>query len=112
MGVRICDNSNVADIVYFPYFIIPSLGVEERLLPKLRLAPNPAVSKVMLTLENSNVGLKHLTLFTLAGKEVIVPQENLEGKLEFNVADLASGVYLVKVQLSDDTVITKRLIKQ
>jgi hypothetical protein len=36
----------------------------------------------------------------------------LEGKLEFNVADLASGVYLVKVQLSDDTVITKRLIKQ
>jgi hypothetical protein len=43
---------------------------------------------------------------------VIVPQENLEGKLEFNVADLASGVYLVKVQLSDDTVITKRFIKQ
>jgi len=110
--VRICDNSNVTDAVYFPYFIAPSLGVEERLLPKLSIAPNPAISKVMLTLENSNVSIKHLTLFTLASKEIIVPQETLEGKLELNITDLASGVYLVKVQLSDDTVITKRLIKQ
>jgi hypothetical protein len=110
--VRICDNSVVDDAVYFPYLIVPALGIDSKIEPKLILAPNPAVSSISLSLRNSNLEIQKLSLFSLAGKELIVPIQNIEGNFELNIEELASGVYFIKVQLSDNTTITKRFIKQ
>ncbi len=110
--VRICDNSVVDDAVYFPYLIVPALGIDSKIEHSLILAPNPAISSITLSLRNSNLEIQKLSLLSLAGKELIVPVRNIEGDFELNIEELASGVYFIKVQLSDNTTVTKRFIKQ
>jgi len=75
-------------------------------LEKLILAPNPA-KNVLSILSNSE--LEYVEIFNIAGKKIINLKEGFE---HINVGSLKTGVFIVKITLTDKTVITKKLIKE
>ena len=80
------------------------LGVTQSELDNLSLYPNPASTVLNLkNAENANI-----QIFDLLGK-LILSQENIAMDAQINVANLASGTYLIKIA-KDNAVVTKRFL--
>lgn len=71
---------------------------------KFNLYPNPANDVVSISLDNE---LKSVEVYSLQGQKVLVTTDK-----EFNVSQLNSGVYLVKVEDVNGNVSTQKLIKK
>lgn len=88
----------------------PNLGISEENLNTFKVYPNPSVNKVV-TISNENQFSENnnsVSIYNLTGAKVF------ETKLEestktLNLAELASGVYVLKIN-SGDTVTTKKLV--
>jgi len=81
-----------------------ALGEEEALMAKATVYPNPARDAVKVALQAAEAGDAVVEVFNLNGQRVLAQSVSLEAgaqELNFNVADLANGVYTVKIALSD-----------
>jgi len=81
-----------------------ALGEEEELMAQARVYPNPARDAVKVALQAAEAGEAAVEVYNLNGQRVIAQSVTLEAgaqELNFNVADLANGVYTVKIALSD-----------
>ncbi|MFK7926118.1 MAG: zinc-dependent metalloprotease [Bacteroidia bacterium] len=79
----------------------------------LGVYPNPANSKVTLSLESAETGQAKVLLYNALGK--VVREESFyhqSGSMQYkyNISDLTAGVYLVSVQIGDQK-FTKKLVK-
>lgn len=87
------------------------LGVEQVLITDKSFAvfPNPATNVVNIT--NDNTKIKQVTMTDLNGR--VVKQASFENlsKVELNIAELATGVYMMNIQ-SEAGDVTKKIIKQ
>ena len=69
----------------------------------LILFPNPAKDKIAL-----NITSKEIQIFDLTGKRIKVIKE---GKKEFNISDLNTGLYIIKVETEKGNIIFKKFLK-
>lgn len=87
--------------------IVEPLSIPENEIKSvIKLYPNPVGDQFKIEVTNSN-SIIHVKIFDVSGKQLLTfkPSEN------YNVRDLASGVYFVSVETSDGTE-TKKIIKQ
>ncbi len=85
------------------------LSVDEQLLDKVVMYPNPVESELFIHSKATNITA--LEIYSLSG-QLISNQYTTKNDINtINVLDLKSGVYLVKI-ISDNGTVVKRIIKQ
>jgi len=73
------------------------------------LYPNPARESFFVDFKKVVNGKVQAAVFDVQGRVVLVQQmENVFGKVQFNTANLASGIYFVRIQ-TEDTVFAKKV---
>ena len=75
---------------------------------ELLVYPNPAKSKVSVSLTN-NSRLQKVDIYTILGDKIITQNGLNKSELDINVANLASGIYFIRVK-SVKGIISKKLI--
>ena len=81
-----------------------ALGEEEIQAAQAKLYPNPARDAVKVSLQVSEAGEALVEVINLNGQTVIAQTASVEAgmqSIDLNVADLANGVYTVKIALND-----------
>ena len=81
-----------------------ALGEEEIQAAQAKLYPNPARDAVKVSLQVSEAGDALVEVINLNGQTVIAQTASVEAgmqSIDLNVADLANGVYTVKIALND-----------
>ncbi len=72
--------------------------------------PNPATDKLVVNFSRNNL-LKEIAVYDSAGKKVRVKEvSDIEASIEFDIANLASGVYVVVLQTENEK-LTKKFVK-
>jgi hypothetical protein len=81
-----------------------ALGEDEIQAVQAKLYPNPARDAVKVSLQVSEAGEALVEVINLNGQTVIAQTASVEAgmqSIDLNVADLANGVYTVKIALND-----------
>lgn len=81
-----------------------TVGVEDETLENLTVYPNPASS--VLNIETSQI-IKQVSIFSALGEKLVQTKENT-----ITVAHLPQGIYLVRIEGENGSMITKRFIKK
>ena len=85
-------------------------GLEANRTNEIRLFPNPAQNVITLELNGSQV--RSAEILDLSGRVMHLESvQNPNGSIQFNVAALANGSYVVRCVLQDETFSTKRFVK-
>jgi len=85
---------------------VNSLSFEE----SLTMAPNPATDILTIKTKNNNV-LKNVSIFNVLGKQVATYSFNNSSESQkLNISNLASGLYIVKIQDNANRSMSKKLI--
>lgn len=77
---------------------------------EVSLYPNPAQQQ--LTINSSQLPISNLQVNNLLGETVLEQQGNNSGKAVLNVADLADGVYILKIASGSSTYHTKFMVNK
>tara|TARA_R110002096_G_scaffold56474_4_gene144115 strand:- start:4538 stop:8548 length:4011 start_codon:yes stop_codon:yes gene_type:complete len=85
-----------------------ALSTEELAINDINIYPNPTKNTLNIKLNNSNKA--EASLYDMSGRLVLKEKLNPETSV-INMRNLNSGIYLLKIVL-DNTIITKRIIKQ
>lgn len=86
------------------------LSINEQLATKFNVFPNPAHNVVTIT-NNENIGVEQIQVFDISGKAVQSHIFNNENQVQLNVANLASGSYLLHIKTNAGTAV-KKLVKK
>src|SRR5690606_41440287 len=86
------------------------LNIEEVLVSKFNIFPNPVTDVVTIT-HNENIGIEEVTLYGMNGKIVKLQKSNNESEIQLNLSDLSSGTYLLHIKTKEGTAI-KKVIKK
>ncbi|MEO0472145.1 MAG: T9SS type A sorting domain-containing protein [Bacteroidota bacterium] len=98
-----------------PYRQAVPKSESEPIVPQIMLSvsPNPFSDKLKLVLHNTQQFMSEIQLFTLDGKQVrkwtLMGDQSMEHALA--VSDLAPGLFLLQIRLSDSRVIVKKIHK-
>ncbi|MGZ2370627.1 cadherin domain-containing protein [Ancylomarina sp. YFZ004] len=106
--VKVSDEAGASFEKEFEISVMISTGIEPILETELQLYPNPVVNNLKVRCD----GIKSVKVFNVIGKLVLV-SNNVSGLLEMNLnfSDLKSGLYLVRIELNNNEVITKKIVK-
>jgi glucose/arabinose dehydrogenase len=77
----------------------------------LTIFPNPATNELFIK-NNNNVALQSIAITDLTGKVVLNQDIQNIGSNAINIANLAKGMYLVKVQTPNGLSATSKILKQ
>lgn len=109
-SVFLCDNLSstalIDNVVTKP---LGTAGVNENLISKLSVFPNPANDVVNVT-NNENILVNGVEVVDLNGRTVKTAKFDGVANAQINVADLASGIYMMTVS-SDKGTMTKKIVK-
>lgn len=107
--VDIVPSSSTGSYTRFSFTVSSTLSVESELVQDaIKLYPNP-VSDV-LNMDFNNFNPKQVEVYNLAGQQILVNEINSNTKY-INLSTLSQGIYMLKI-ISENTVVTKKLIKQ
>ena len=84
-----------------------SLNINESIFDNVKIFNN----NKDLHINGLNEGLLKIQLFDIAGKQVVVSKQNGNGSNTFNLGNINTGVYLVKVSFLNGTITKKIIIK-
>jgi uncharacterized repeat protein (TIGR02543 family) len=88
-----------------------SVGVEELSTDELTLYPNPASGQFVVSTNSSGVLITGVTLLGITGSLITSPiAEAPAAKISINIQHLPESVYLVRIVLSNQTTIVKKLV--
>ncbi|NRB59882.1 MAG: T9SS type A sorting domain-containing protein [Winogradskyella sp.] len=83
-----------------------TLSVEENLVQEVQLFPNPASSQVTI---KTHSGIDTISIFDVAGKEVLQVSAINQNDYVLNVQSLSKGIYLLQIH-GQNVVMNKRLL--
>ena len=75
-------------------------------ISKVELYPNPSTNVFQIS-----VDAKKVEIYSLTG-QLIQTENNIFANKEINIANLAKGIYIVKITNSDAIAVSKKLIKE
>ncbi|MEZ4874147.1 MAG: T9SS type A sorting domain-containing protein [Flavobacteriaceae bacterium] len=99
---------NKFTVVKFDNSVDIVLGNGEANAPVTKFYPNP-VSDYLYVSSPAAHGLKKITLFSLQGKKILEYERDLE---VLDLTALASGTYLICIEIDNGTVYTSRVLKK
>ena len=86
------------------------LSVDDKELMKVLVSPNPSNGLINVTTSNANI-LKKASVFDVLGKQVFrFSKTNKDSNSILDLSGLNKGIYLVRLQLEDGSLSTKRLV--
>ena len=86
------------------------LSLDKQEITKVIIAPNPSAGVIKITTSNSNI-LKEVIVFDILGKKVLTfSNKNQVSNSKINLSHLNKGIYVVRLQLKDGSLSTKRLV--
>lgn len=88
---------------------VGTAGVNENLISKLSVFPNPA-NDVVTIANNENILVNGVEVVDLNGRTVKTAKFDGVANAQINVSDLASGVYMMTIS-SDKGSVTKKMVK-
>jgi len=101
------DNIMMSALKTLPTYI---LNTAEQLAGKFNLYPNPA--RDILNISNTeNLFVKQTEIYDLAGKVISTQNFSSEAEVQLNIADLASGTYMLYLETNQGTAV-KKFIKK
>ncbi|UUV22283.1 T9SS type A sorting domain-containing protein [Paenimyroides aestuarii] len=103
------DNIKITAMSVVPPEVI-ALSSTEQLAAKFNLYPNPANNVVNIT-NAENMQVQQITVYDVAGKQLSTQNYNNETEIQLNVANLASGTYMLHLQTKQGTAV-KKLVKK
>jgi hypothetical protein len=87
-----------------------TLGIEnDLLLDNLTIIQNNDISELSV-LNPTSLELEQLKLFDVTGKQIISSELSIQNNFRISTKNLNDGVYLVKLSLKDERIITKKII--
>lgn len=88
----------------------PSLGVNDSKLSTFNVYPNPSTDRNVTVAFGSTIEKGNIAIYSLAGAKVFetTMQENTQ---TVNLSDLASGIYIMKLQSGNNTSTKKLILK-
>ena len=106
--VKVSDEAGAYFEKEFEISVTISTGIEPILETELQLYPNPVVNNLKVKCD----GIKNVKVFNIIGKLVLVA-DNKGDLLEMNLnfSDLKAGLYLVRIELNNNEIITKKVVK-
>ena len=81
------------------------LGVEDNLLPKIELFPNP-VNDSLGIINKDHIAIKSIQIYDIEGRLVFVETEKFE---QLDLSNLSSGILFVKISTQEGTIVKKVL---
>jgi hypothetical protein len=97
-----------SDPNYVPGFYLvksSSLGMGDNTISNFNIHPNPSSSNVKISAIETQI--KTIDVYDLNGKLLISNQYNSVATTDLNVADLSSGIYILKI----NTKFTSKVVK-
>ena len=88
----------------------PETMTTKSLSNQIAIYPNPASEHIQVDLLDPSNQIETIELFNLQGRLVWENEKN--GNQTINISSLQRGMYFIKIQTSDKTSITKKIIKQ
>lgn len=86
------------------------LNIANEELLKVTLSPNPSNGLIKISTSGANI-LKEASVFDVLGKQVVVLKNtNLESNLNMDLTKFNKGIYLVRLELKDGSMTTKRVV--
>src|SRR5690606_10806323 len=101
------DNIKVSGLKVLPSYI---LSTNEQLATKFNMYPNPATNVVNIT-NSENMQVQKITIYDISGKQLSTQSFNGGTQIQLNVANLASGTYMLHLQTNEGTAV-KKLVKK
>ena len=83
---------------YVPGFYLvksSTLSVDDNYLSNFSLYPNPSINSVELN--STNTPISEISIYDLSGKLLLSKKYNSETNINLNISNLASGIYLLKI---------------
>jgi hypothetical protein len=94
-----------------PLDVCPPLGIEDNEFDQnLNIFPNPSNGQITIA-NNSNYEIRSATIMDINGRTVQnLNVENMESQTNFSIEKLADGMYFIKIE-ADNASVVKRIIK-
>ncbi|WKW46821.1 T9SS type A sorting domain-containing protein [Myroides sp. JBRI-B21084] len=101
------DNIKLSALQAVPAYILSAHNIVSA---KFNMYPNPATNVVNIT-NSENMLVEKITVYNLAGKQISIQNYNNQTEIQLNVANLASGTYMLHLQTNAGLVV-KKLVKK
>ncbi|WP_052461092.1 T9SS type A sorting domain-containing protein [Psychroserpens mesophilus] len=86
------------------------LSVDDQAITKVLLSPNPSNGLITISTTNANI-LKTASVFDVLGKQVFAySKTDRDSNSSIDLSHLNKGIYLVRLQLDNGSLSTKRLV--
>ncbi len=86
------------------------LNVNEEILKQVHIFPNPVNDFISINVPNI-IQLKTVEIYSILGKRIkVLESKNSDNNLQFDVSNLNSGIYLLRLNTSDNESITQKII--
>ncbi|WP_298238221.1 T9SS type A sorting domain-containing protein [uncultured Algibacter sp.] len=90
---------------------LPSLSIKDSSINSFAIFPNPASNIVNFKFDNNYSGNISLKIYDLAGKLVLSSKKEIHNRrIQVNISNLLSGLYIVKVVNDNENKIVQKLI--
>src|SRR5690606_9515240 len=103
------DNIKLTALQSVPAYI-DALSTDEWLASQFNLYPNPAANVVNIT-NSENMQVQQVTVYDVTGKQLSMQTFNNETEIQLNVENLASGVYMLRIE-TNAGIAVKKLVKK
>ncbi len=86
-------------------------NVDSEFSKQINIFPNPGQENIFLDFGNALSGNVQLRLIDAQGRTVKAFNRNVNGQTELNISDIEKGMYFIQISDDNNTVVTKRFVK-
>jgi hypothetical protein len=107
-------NINIKTVSYFPGSVSANYPITAN--ANLQIFPNPAINKTSLRINLDKTGSVRLALYNIYGSEVrVLDDSNVSSGVysrEIDLTDLSEGIYFVKMEMDNQNLFSRSIVKQ
>ena len=95
------------------YYIIEydfNVGLNEQILDKIILKPNPISSNNILYIQHADNGIEQIIMYDNVGKMVLNSTFQMQSEVEVPLNNLSDGLYFILIKTSNNQFISKKLV--